>query len=258
MESEVLQFLLHGSYTEAVSYGSVDIHCFESGVPLLFERTVFQCAHIVETVAELDYHYADILRHCKEYLSDILSLLLLLAGGGNLAQLCYSVNEQSNVLSETLLYIVKSGVCILYYTLDGANVEIKDLVGEENCVIFGLTSDEVFNYYAYGGYSPWDVYNADERVKKVMDSLFSGPWVKKSDDFQMIFDEIMRSNDQFFILKDLPAYIKAMEEIDELYQDKAKWAKMMIVNVGQSGYFTSDRTIRDYVRDIWHLDKITK
>ena len=143
-------------------------------------------------------------------------------------------------------------------TLDGANVEIKDLVGEDNCVIFGLTSDEVFNYYAYGGYSPWDVYNNDERVKKVMDSLFNGPWTSKPDEFQLIFDEIMRTNDQFFILKDLPAYIRAMEKIDVLYQDKAKWAKMMIVNVGQSGYFTSDRTIRDYVKDIWHLDKITR
>ena len=91
-----------------------------------------------------------------------------------------------------------------------------------------------------------------------MDSLFTGPWAKKQDEFQMIFDEIMRNNDTYFILKDLPAYIRAMEKIDELYLDKERWAKMMIVNVGQSGYFTSDRTIRDYVRDIWHLDPITK
>ncbi len=143
-------------------------------------------------------------------------------------------------------------------TMDGANVEIHDLVGEDNCVIFGLNSDEVLNFYAYGGYSPWDVYNSDERVKNVMDSLFSGPWTKKPDEFQMIFDEIMRNNDTYFILKDLPAYISAMEKIDELYKDKEKWASMMIVNVGQSGYFTSDRTIRDYVKDIWHLDPITK
>ena len=143
-------------------------------------------------------------------------------------------------------------------TMDGANVEIHDLVGEDNCVIFGLNSDEVLNFYAYGGYSPWDVYNSDERVKKVMDSLFDGPWTRKPDEFQMIFDEIMRNNDTYFILKDLPAYIKAMEKIDELYLNKEKWAHMMIVNVGQSGYFTSDRTIRDYVRDIWHLDPIRK
>ena len=110
-------------------------------------------------------------------------------------------------------------------TLDGANVEIKDLVGEDNCVIFGLNSDEVLNFYAYGGYSPWDVYNSDERVKKVMDSLFDGPWSKKDGEFQMIFDEIMRNNDTYFILKDLPAYITAMEKIDELYKDKEKRAR---------------------------------
>ena len=141
-------------------------------------------------------------------------------------------------------------------TLDGANVEIHDLVGEENAVIFGLTSDEVLNYYAYGGYSPWDVYNSDERVKKVMDSLFDGPWVSKPDQFQIIFDEIMRNNDTYFILKDLPAYIDAMERVDELYKNKKQWAKMCIVNIGQSGYFTSDRTIRDYIKDIWHIDQV--
>lgn len=141
-------------------------------------------------------------------------------------------------------------------TLDGANVEIADLVGEDNIVIFGLTSDEVLNYYAYGGYNPWDVYNSDLRVKKVMDSLFDGPWVKKNDQFQLIFDEIMNNNDTYFVLKDFPAYVKAMEKIDELYGDQRRWAKMCIVNIGQSGYFTSDRTIRDYVKDIWHLDLV--
>lgn len=141
-------------------------------------------------------------------------------------------------------------------TLDGANVEIHDLVGEDNCVIFGLTSDEVLNYYACGGYSPWDVYNSDPRVKQIMDSLFNGPWTHKPDQFQLIFDEIMRNNDTFFILKDLPAYIEAMEKVDELYKDEKNWAKMCIVNVAQSGYFTSDRTIRDYVKDIWHLQKV--
>ena len=91
-----------------------------------------------------------------------------------------------------------------------------------------------------------------------MDSLFNGPWTKKPDQFQLIFDEIMRNNDTFFILKDLPAYIEAMEKVDELYKDEKNWAKMCIVNVAQSGYFTSDRTIRDYVKDIWHLKKVNE
>jgi len=141
-------------------------------------------------------------------------------------------------------------------TLDGANVEIHDLVGEENIVIFGLTSDEVLNYYAVGGYSPWDVYNSDSRVKSVIDSLFDGPWVDKPNKFQLIFDEIMNNGDTYFILKDLPSYIVAMEKIDELYSDRSNWAKMAIINIAQSGYFTSDRSIRDYVKDIWHLDLV--
>lgn len=141
-------------------------------------------------------------------------------------------------------------------TLDGANVEIHDLVGDENIVIFGLTSDEVLNYYAVGGYSPWDVYNSDSRVKQVMDSLFDGPWVNKPNQFQLIFDEIMNNGDTYFILKDLPSYIEAMEKIDSLYLDRNNWAKMGIINVAQSGYFTSDRSIRDYVKDIWHIDLV--
>lgn len=141
-------------------------------------------------------------------------------------------------------------------TLDGANVEIADLVGEENCIIFGLTSDQVLDYYAYGGYNPWDVYNSDPRVKNVMDSLFNGPWTTKPDQFQLIFDEIMRGNDTFFILKDFAAYIDAQEKVDVLYKDRNAWAKMCLVNVAESGYFTSDRSIRDYVRDIWNLKKV--
>lgn len=141
-------------------------------------------------------------------------------------------------------------------TLDGANVEIRDLVGDENIIIFGLTSDEVLNYYAVGGYSPWDVYNSDSRVKAVIDSLFDGPWVTKPNQFQIIFDEIMNNNDTYFILKDLPGYIEAMEKVDELYCDRSNWAKMALINVAQSGYFTSDRSIRDYVKDIWHLEKV--
>ena len=141
-------------------------------------------------------------------------------------------------------------------TLDGANVEIRDLVGDPNCVIFGLNSEQVLNYYAKGGYNVWDVYNSDIRVKKVIDSLFDGPWVDKPDRFQLIFDEIMKNNDSFFILKDFASYIDAQEKIENLYKDKARWAQMCLVNVAKSGFFTSDRTIKEYVRDIWHLDKV--
>lgn len=140
-------------------------------------------------------------------------------------------------------------------TMDGANVEIHDLVGEDNIVIFGLSSSEVLSYYANGTYSAWNEYNNSQIIQNIMQSLFNGPWAD-SNRFQLIFDEIMNNNDCFFILKDLPEYIKAQERVEKLYQDKQRWAQMCIANIGSSGYFTSDRTIEQYVEDIWHLSKV--
>ncbi len=141
-------------------------------------------------------------------------------------------------------------------TLDGANVEIRDFVGDDNCVIFGLTSEQVLNYYAHGGYSAWDEYYNNPIAHEIMDSLRNGPWVTKPDKFNLIFDEIMNNNDCYFILKDLPAYIEAQRKIEKLYLDRDKWAEMCLINIASSGFFSSDRTINDYVKDIWHLDKI--
>ena len=141
-------------------------------------------------------------------------------------------------------------------TLDGANVEIRDFVGDDNCVIFGLTSEEVLSYYANGGYSAWEEYNSNPIAHEIMDSLRNGPWVTKPDKFNLIFDEIMNNNDCYFILKDLPEYIKAQQKIEKLYLDKDKWAEMCLINIAGSGFFSSDRTIKDYIRDVWHLQKV--
>ena len=142
-------------------------------------------------------------------------------------------------------------------TLDGANIEIADLAGRENEVIFGLTADEVQRHVDAGDYSPWDIYNGDMRVKNIMDSLFTGPWTNgDSNRFRMIFDEIMNRNDQFFVLADFAAYNKACEQIEQLYKDKKAYAHASIMNIGGSGYFTSDRTIEEYNRDVWHLRKL--
>ena len=138
-------------------------------------------------------------------------------------------------------------------TMDGANVEIVKYAGEDNNVIFGLRNEEVEHYNAFGDYSPWDMYNSDLRIKKIMDSLFEGEWVNyRPDKFRMIFDEIMNNNDQYFILKDLGSYIEAQERI----QDKKKWYHMSLMNIANSGYFTSDRTIEAYAKEIWKLEKI--
>ena len=142
-------------------------------------------------------------------------------------------------------------------TMDGANIEIAQFAGKENCVTFGLSSEEVISYYANGGYNPWDIYNNDIRVKKILDSLFNGPWTDgRPDRFRSIFDEIMYKNDTYFILKDFDAYVKAQEQIEQKYKDRNNWAKSCLINIATSGYFSSDRTIREYVKDIWHLDPL--
>jgi starch phosphorylase len=143
-------------------------------------------------------------------------------------------------------------------TLDGANVEIDQLVGSDNDVIFGLRTPEIEALRRDGSYSPWDVYNQDADVKKIMDSLVDGTWSYNHDEFKVIFDEVMYRNDEYFILKDLPLYIEASLKMDKKYQDKNAWAKSCLINTAKFGYFSSDRTINDYVRDIWHLKKITK
>ena len=142
-------------------------------------------------------------------------------------------------------------------TMDGANIEIVHNAGEENAVIFGLSSEEVARHNYMGDYNPWDVYNNDYRVKGVLDSLFNGDWAGyKRDRFSMIFDEIMNKRDEYYVLADFDSYVKAQEKVAELYQDQKLWNKMCLMNIANSGFFTSDRTIKAYAEEIWHLEKV--
>ena len=141
-------------------------------------------------------------------------------------------------------------------TLDGANVEIDQLVGEENDVIFGMKTEELDQIRREGSYSPWDVYHNDFWVKCIVDSLVDGTWSSNYDDFKVIFDEIMYRNDEYFILKDFNMYIEASLKMDKMYENRLAWAKSCLINTAKAGYFSSDRTIEQYVEDIWHLKKI--
>ena len=142
-------------------------------------------------------------------------------------------------------------------TMDGANIEIVNNAGKENAVIFGLTAEETERHYACGDYNPWDVYNNDYRIKGVLDSLFNAEWSGfRHDRFTMIFDEIMNKHDEYFILADFDAYVKAQEKVQELYQDKKLWNKMCLLNIANSAFFTSDRTIKSYAEEIWHLQEV--
>ena len=143
-------------------------------------------------------------------------------------------------------------------TLDGANVEIAKLVGDENAVIFGLHEDEINKIRFENSYNPFDVYNSSSDVKKVMDSLLDGTFDQNRDRFRMIFDEIMYRGDEYFILKDFDSFLKASKKTEELYLDRSRWAKMCLVNVSKAGYFSSDRTIKQYNDEIWHLEPIKR
>lgn len=142
-------------------------------------------------------------------------------------------------------------------TLDGANVEIADLVGEDNCVIFGMKVDEVNELYQNRSYRVWDVYAKQPHLKAIIDSLIDGTWSEGNlDTFRPIFDEIMHRNDEYFVLKDFDAYVAAHEKITNLYQDQQHWQSMAIVNIAHSGFFSTDRTIQQYIDDIWKLKKL--
>lgn len=142
-------------------------------------------------------------------------------------------------------------------TLDGANIEIKEEVGDENIFIFGLSSDEVLRYYKNGGYNPQDIYNRDEDLKKVMDQLVDGTLAPDDPDlFREIYDSLLYDNrraDEYFVLKDFRSYVEAQDKVGKCYGDLISWGKKAIINTANSGKFSSDRTIEDYNREIWKL-----
>ena len=138
-------------------------------------------------------------------------------------------------------------------TLDGANVEIKEEVGDENIFIFGLNVDEVAALWAQG-YKPWDYYQADEELRAVLDWLGSDFFTPgEHGAFSLVHDSLLQGGDPYLVLADFRAYSDSQARVDAAYRDQSKWAKMAILNTARLGKFSSDRTIREYARDIWHL-----
>ncbi len=141
-------------------------------------------------------------------------------------------------------------------TMDGANVEIVEEVGEENAVIFGLRAEEVMKYEREGGYNPRDIYNNDSAVRTVLTQLINGMYSPDDPErFRDLYDSLM-NEDVYFILKDFEAYVEAHRKVDTLYRDEKNWAKMVMLNTACSGKFSSDRTIEEYAKEIWNLKKV--
>ena len=147
-------------------------------------------------------------------------------------------------------------------TMDGANVEIVEEVGADNAFIFGLSSEEVINYENYGGYHPQDIYHNDPDIKKVVDQLVDGTYSHGDTEmYRDLYNSLLMNQggskaDMYFILKDFRSYAEAQKKVEEAYKDKEGWARKALLNTACCGKFTSDRTIQEYVDDIWHLDKI--
>lgn len=147
-------------------------------------------------------------------------------------------------------------------TMDGANVEIVEEVGEENAFIFGLNADEVIKYENFGGYNPMEIFNNDAGIREVLMQLVNGTYAKNDTElFRPLYNSLLNTQstakaDTYFILKDFRAYEEAQKRVEEAYKDEKCWAKMAMTNVACAGKFTSDRTIQQYVDEIWHLDKV--
>ncbi|KNF07926.1 glycogen/starch/alpha-glucan phosphorylase GlgP [Gottschalkia purinilytica] len=141
-------------------------------------------------------------------------------------------------------------------TLDGANIEIRDAVGDDNFFNFGLTVDEVLSYYRNGGYNSWDVYNSDYRVKRILDSLIDGTLFGEKDKFRMIYESLLNNNDQYFVLKDFDDYVKTQVKLQERYKNKYKWLEMCTENIANAGKFSSDRTVKEYAKHIWKVKEV--
>uniref|UniRef100_UPI00240A0B0E glycogen/starch/alpha-glucan phosphorylase n=1 Tax=Atopococcus tabaci TaxID=269774 RepID=UPI00240A0B0E len=136
-------------------------------------------------------------------------------------------------------------------TLDGANVEIRDYVGEENMFLFGLTTEEVYEYYRNGTYSSREIYESNPRLKRALDALVDGTIPDIEEEGRVLFDSLIQYNDEYFVLKDFDSFIEAQKRADELYRDKKAWSQKSLINIASSGPFSADYTIQRYADEIW-------
>lgn len=140
-------------------------------------------------------------------------------------------------------------------TLDGANIEIKELVGDPNIFIFGLRAEEVLRYYQEGGYQSVEYYHHDSRIRQAVDQLVNGFFPGVHNEFEPIFDSLLQENDQYFVLKDFAPYADIHHKVGETFLDRRTWQQMSLINIANAGYFSSDRTIQEYADDIWGIQR---
>ncbi len=215
--------------------------------------------YLAKRIIKLINIAADMINKDKD-IRDKLKVVFLENYNVSLAELAFPAADVSEQLSAAgkeasgtgnMKFMMNGAVTV--GTLDGANIEIREQVGEENFIAFGLTAEETSNYNRYGGYRSWDIYQQDPRVKKLCEQLINGFFSGSKEEFRCIYDYLLYQNDEYFVLKDFSSYAKAQNFINQVYQDSAKWATMCINNIAHSAKFSSDRTISEYAEDIWGI-----
>lgn len=203
---------------------------------------------------------ADLVNHDPE-IGDKLKVVFVENYGVTLAELIIpaaEVSEQISLASKEAsgtsnMKLMLNGA-LTVATLDGANVEIRDFVGDENIFLFGLTSEEVYEYYDNGAYSSRTIYENNPKVKKVVDALIDGTIPGIEEEGKVIYDSLVQYNDEYFILKDFDDYVETQRKVDEVYQDKFAWNQKSLLNIANSGAFSADFTIKRYADEIWKMD----
>lgn len=196
-------------------------------------------------------------------IKDKLKVLFLENYGVSLAEKiipCADISEQISTASKeasgtgNMKFMMNGAITLA--TLDGANVEIREAVGEENIIIFGLNAEEVMNYERYGGYNSKEIFNRDPIINKIVNRLINGYFQVPNCEFINIYKHLIDKNDEYFIFKDFHFYVNAQEKAEALYKNYKKWQEMSVINIAHSGRFSSDKTMGNYSKEIWNTRKV--
>ena len=227
----------------------------------IFSGKAAQSYTFAKEVIRLINSVADVINNDKR-VNDVIRVAFVPNFAVSSAELIYPAAEISEQISwagseasgTSNMKLMMNGAITLG-TYDGANVEIAKLVGEENIKIFGLRTEEVDALRASGNYWAYDLLKKDpNRLGRIVNQLKDGTFARLSSNFDSIYDELMVGNDHDLVLKDFYSYVDAWEELTQAYGDRARWNRAAVHNTARSGYFSSDRTIREYAHDIWHID----
>ena len=224
----------------------------------IFAGKAAQSYSFAKAVIKLINSLADVINN-DERIGGKIKVVFLKNFNVSLAQMIYPAADISEQISTAGMEASGTGNMKFMFngavtlgTLDGANVEILEQVGAENIKIFGLKSEEVSDLRANHNYNVWMEFTEDNRISKILSQLRDGTFCKNTDEFNEIYDSLMHSNDYFFVLKDFHAYVDAWKDLNDIYKEKNQWQVMSLNNIASAGYFSSDRTIDEYVDDIWH------